>query len=153
MAEVTFQAGMKFDLPNKQEIKQAYTDAVVELYRGVRFVTRPAQGTVTNPGALVTITAKDFGPEGGFTWGVNMLSVFGLSANQSLSVFVNEASQTRFVGLVTTAAPTLLFPRPGLVLNPEERVILTGNTLTPDAVLTAVMRATELPESMRWQLI
>lgn len=152
MALVKLQAGVEFDLPTAKEYKQAVTDAMVELHRGVRFVTRPFIGTADAATGALSITPRDFGPEGGFTWGVTMISIAGLTVGQTVNVHVNEVSSTKFVTSLITAAPVITFPKPGLVLNPEELIIVSG-TVTASQVVTAVIRAVELPEPMRWQLV
>jgi hypothetical protein len=149
--EFEIKAGGKLDLLTKAEAREAFTEAMVELYRGVRFVTRAAQGTVTGAGAL-SIVDETFGPESGFVWSVSRVSAL-LTTNQTVTLSKNEAAPSNFVGLVLASPGFAVFDSRALVLNPLEKLVITGTGLTAAQVVAVTIAAVEIPQQLAWQLI
>lgn len=150
-----FQAGAEFDFLTEEEAARAarvgFTDAMVELRRGVKFPRRAKQATAT-AGGVLTITADDFGPDGGFGWAVTRVAL-NLAADEEAGIFVNDTTAGSFIGNIVNPRNFDTFDGCGLVLRPHERLIIAATGVTASGVYTATVSAVELPEPMLWQLL
>lgn len=101
-----------------------------ERARGVGLVRPRAVDTVS--GGAITLPGPNeeaLGPNMGFVWQINVLRAFGLAANDTLSVFRNNASAGNFLANLTFAAPVFTFSSKSCMLRGDEKLIITGTGL------------------------
>lgn len=153
MAEFEIKANAKINLLTEHEARRAFTDALVELYRGVRYVRRSLPTTAVDASGNLNVTSNDAGPDGGFSWDVGRISVFGLSGTETVNVFVNEATPTNYVGTISRTTGILVLTDRSLVLNPNDRLVVAGSGLTVAENITAIISASELPVEIAWQFM
>lgn len=152
------EAGVELDFLSPGEARAIFADWIEEIRRGVRFVRRSMQGTVDGTGALgigigFTPDGDSMGPEGSLVWGLTRISVRGLTANQKIAVFVNDVQPSSFVGFIQEAKGHETFSPTALMLNPQDRLIVTGTGLTAAAVVAVTIQAVEVPVQLAWQLL
>lgn len=152
MAKFKLTGGVEIDVLTREEMRAELQGWFDEIHRGVRFVRRIAQGTVTAGGAL-DMTGDDLGPAGSIVWAVTRATVHGLASGETVDFYVNEASPSGFLFNIADTDPVRVLPGPACPLNPLDRLIINGTGLTAGARITVAVQAVELPVQLAWQLI
>jgi hypothetical protein len=124
-----------------------------EMARGVKHFRFGFTGAVTT-GAVDISSAQQGGPNQGFVWAVQRLSVDSLGTGDTLRVYRAPVQQNTFYGLLTATSPEIHFGSKGMILHGGEELEITGTGLTTTATnLTVSGEAIELPEFMLWKFL
>jgi hypothetical protein len=147
MARFTIANNAQINLLTQQELGQELDRAVADLMqeeaRG--YTTAPIRSQATISGAKVSFppTGDQIGPEQGFAWRVNRLTLLGLSTNDQVSVFKNDTNT--LVDIITVAKPAI-YPGKGLIMRGMDRLLLQGSGLTATGDLILNGEAVEVAE-------
>lgn len=153
--EFRIDAGVKVDLATPAEVRQIVHGALSgwqeELMRGTKFRHPAAYGIAAAGGALLVdaTSPTTVGPAEGFIWSISRITVTGLTAAQTLGVFVNDNSPMMAAGTFTATVNTIIYGDRGLVLNGGDRLVLNGVGLTAGGAYIAACEVTELPVQLR----
>lgn len=131
----------------------AVTQWIQEMARGKSTSRFESSANVT--GGTITLPAvgqPKIGPEVGFAWTIQRISAFGLAANDVLSVYRNTAIPANFLGTIT-AANNFHVGSKGALLRGDEKLVITGASLTATGEVTVNGEATEIGERDVWKLI
>jgi hypothetical protein len=123
-----------------------------EMARGLS--TARFTSTATISGAAVTFPPPGetrIGPEVGFAWAVQRVSAYGLDSADVLQVFRNVAVPETYLGQITTASPMTLGSK-AVILRSDERLVITGTSLTATGTIAVNGEAVELPEMDLYKL-
>ncbi len=127
---------------NQEELSQALTKQTTtwfqEQARGFTTARFAAISTIVSQN--VQVPAHDdevFGPDQGYVWAVQRVTVSGLISNDSLAIYRSAISPMNLLGSVSAANPSTFFGSRGVILRGGEKLILSGNTLvaTGDVVV------------------
>ena len=102
-----------------------------EKARGVGLFRIRAVDTVS--GAAITLPASGdeiMGPNMGFVWSLHVLRAFGLATGDSLTVYRNNTNPGNFLCSLTAAAPVFAFGSKSCFLRSDEKLIITGSSLS-----------------------
>ena len=159
MAEVKLQAGAKLDLLNKAELKSvidaASRDWFGQVSRGDRWPRFHAQGVVAGDATLsiggAAFPDSGLGPAEGFLWSVTRIAFAGLSANDVMSLHLNDD------GAGSLVTPHIVsgyqsFDLGELVLYPGDVLLALGAALTATGTITMTGQYRELPMPLAWRL-
>lgn len=159
--KVKLQAGVELDMLNKDELKEALRDWMVEAMRGPIPRRFSAQGTIA--GNAVTVDGANntgtLGPEAGMAWMVSRVAVSGLTlATDATSLFVNGTQPWNLVlpTLTGVAGSTGYheFPAAQVLLTGNDRLILSSTgAIAATGVVTLTGQAWELPIGLLWKLL
>ena len=106
----------------------------------IRVVPLPSQESAPATGTLLLANAGNIlGPNTGYAWAVQSLSVAGLATGDTASLYIGPAvaatvQPNNFVQQFTPSAPSWQPGRTGLVLNPGDTLVLAGSSLTSTLV-------------------
>ena len=161
MAEVKLAAGAKLDVLNRHELKTvleaARRDWFSQVSRGDRYRRFSAVGTVAADGVAGSLViggaeAADagLGPAEGFVWDVRRLAVFGLGANDTVKLFVNDDGPSS--GVHPSVSGFLPFDQAQLVMYPGDVLLVKGTGLTATGNITVTGQARELPMPLAYRL-
>lgn len=143
------QAGAKLDLASPGEVRSIVDEAFrgwqVELARGTRYRRAGALPVATGAGALSLSPSDNIGPAEGMVWSVGRITVTGLTAAETITAYVNDTSAL-FAVFTFTATINAVFPSErGLMLNPGDRIVLSGAGLTAGKQYGVSVEACEVP--------
>lgn len=125
-----------------------------EKARGVTTFRTVATDTVANNAVTIPGPNEDvIGPNPGFTWIVLALRAFGLATGDTLTVYRNSANPQNFLGTVTFANPVIYFGSKSLILKGDEKLILTGSSLTATGDITVNGEGLECAEPDLYKLV
>lgn len=139
MAKYTFKANSEFETLTHDELKGALDvhnkNWFREMARGVKHMRTPAY-IATPAGGSVTIgTVEPIGPNAGFLWAVQRLSVFGLTTNDTIQIYRGEAQPANFIANLTAAVPFIFFGDKGLVIKDSENLVISGTTASTGQIV------------------
>lgn len=106
----------------------------------IRVVPIQPQGAAPVSGAFTISSASNvLGPNTGYAWAVQSLSVAGLGSADTASLYIGPATATavapnNFKQAFTAAAPAWQPGRTGLILNQGDTLVLAGTGLTSPLV-------------------
>lgn len=151
------QAGREVDVLTKEELQAGLTANTASWFqekaRGLS--TARFDGTATVAAAAVSIPAPGqaaIGPDVGFCWAVQRVTADGLQANDVLVVYRNSAQPINRLGTIT--ATSSFHPgSKGCILRGDERLIITGATLTATDDITVNGEAIEATESDIYKVV
>lgn len=151
MAKYRINANAEIDLLSQHELSQALDrqtrDWFQEEARGFSTARFASISTVSNSAVTFPPTGGDtIGPDQGFAWAVQRLSVKGLKTNDELLVYRNAISDLNYIDTVTATTPRLSFGSKGLILRGEEKLILTGSSLAATGDIVINGESIEVPE-------
>lgn len=160
MAKVKIQAGAEFDVITKQEMREALTEVrrswMQELAHGVGYPRFTATGTVV--GAALDFgaggpAAESLGPAPGFLWDVRRVRINGLSANDVVTVYINDSNPSSLVASTADIAGGRLFTwTETVILYPGDALRFVGSGLAATGPITASGQVRELPVALAWRL-
>lgn len=146
--KVKLTAGAELDMITADEVRRELRAWHTEVTRGAKFRRRSLAGAVNGAGELLI---TDDGPGEGFVWAITRLSVAaGLAADQSVSVYMNDANPSSLVwsGLVDNATPG----DHGIVVTSGESLVIAGTGLTAGWAVVVTATIKEVPALMAWSL-
>lgn len=157
MANFKMNAGLNFETTTPKEVAGMLGDSqqswFAEMARGHKHFRLAISGAVTG-GVTDIRDATQGGPNTGFVWAIQRLSVDGLAAGDTLKVYRFPAGPNTFIGLLTAASPELHVGSKGIVLHGGEDLEITGTGLTTlQPTLTVNGEALEVPEFMIWKIL
>jgi hypothetical protein len=150
-------AGRTIDVLTQTELKAGLTEQTAswfqEMARGLntaRFdaVSTVATGAVTLPGPGV----RSLGPDVGFAWAVQRITADGLADQGVLVVYRNSAQPVNRLGTITSSSPFHAGSK-GALLRGDERLIITGASLTATGDIAVNGEAIEVAESDIYKII
>jgi hypothetical protein len=152
-------AGAEFDTLTKSELddglKSFHTSWFQEMARGLKPMRFPAVlapiagGKIAAPAAGV----GDLGPNPGFAWALQRITVFGLASGDTVQIFRNSSDGQNFIGQVSFATPWFHVGSAGFILKDGEQLAFSAAGLTATGNLIINGEFTEAPESMIWKLL
>jgi hypothetical protein len=107
----------------------------------------PVQAAVAGGNVLIASASNMLGPNTGYAWAVQRLTVAGLGATDTVSAYRGPASavtaaSNNLLNILTGAAPTWHPGRTGLILSPGDTLVVAGTglaatqvTLTGEAII------------------
>lgn len=154
MAEFEIKAGAKLDVLTKPELDDAITTGyrswIQELGRGKKPRRFAQQGTVA---ADNTLTLRVTGPNESCIWAVTRLAVSGMQTGDYVTLHVNDDSPSTLVQpFIDVTDPVAYFDTHQLILNGGEDLILSGQDLTAESIITVSGAAIEVPRTSFWML-
>lgn len=157
MARFTIRNQGEIDLLTQKELDttldRVARDMQQEAARGVTTARFSAIVAVAN--SAVSIPATDqqrIGPEQGLAWAVQRVTAANLGTNDQLLVYRNSPVALNLIGVITATAP-LKPGSKGLVLRGDERLVLTGASLSATGDIVVNGEAIELPELDIYKLL
>lgn len=162
MPELILRAGMKIDLPSRDEVRDIVGDQVGqaerEKARAFKHLRIPELAGVPASNALTVgiSTGISVGPESGYMWSIKSLVITGLTAGSSpdvMNIFIGD----RFSGSIFWQLNGNNF---GVTFGKLQRCVFSGETLSMQSsgVLGATGRivlsgeADQVPEEQVWKL-
>jgi hypothetical protein len=155
VAETLIRAGAVLDTPSSAEvrgyIREAWRDQEdareLELARGVKWMRKG----VSNPGTASTL--KISGPDPGFTWRLNLLTVT-LTAADSVTVYIGDAVTNRLVGYAPSVTGQTVYVLTGLEkeLLYDSEGLYVATTGTGDFT-QHYLSAWQVPAEQLWKLL
>lgn len=155
------QAGAEIDAATPGEVdgivsgsQKAYFAEMARGIKQIRFFGTgvvDAAKNVTVPG----VGGEPLGPNPGFSWAVQRVAVWGLTAGQTVEIHRNSIDGTQFIGTLSTAAPALMLGEAGCLLNGGELLYVIqppASALTAAQILQVNGEATEAPAYAIWKL-
>lgn len=158
-------AGTVIDAATPDEVKDAVHGAqqswFQEMARGLKHMRFETQAAVAT-GETLTIDnpAQPCGPEQGFAWAVQRVSVEGLTGSDTLQVFRSPLPGApgvptgRLYGVISPTQNLHVGSR-GIVLHGGERLAVSGTGLstTVGTIVVVSGEVVEVPEFMIWKLL
>lgn len=156
MAKVKIQAGAEIDMLTKGELddsnKHQHDAFFRELAHGKKYlrlgavIGTPAAGALTMPAGS--------GPNQGFVWAIQRLTVGGLAANDQLGVYRNTTDVWNLLGVMGAGtASTFHVGGKGLILLGGESLIFSGTGLAAAAAVTVNGELIEAPATEIWKIL
>lgn len=99
-------------------------------------------GKVVFPNTTGGTGGDSIGPDDGFAWRVNRLTLAGLSTGDTVTVYKNTTNQA--VDVITAAKPAI-YPGKGLIMRNGDRLLITGSGLTATGDLILTGEVAEVP--------
>lgn len=151
MAKTKLGAGQVVDTLTQGELDASLDrqtrDWFQEQARGFSTARFASIGTVDSTDVTVPQSgAEPIGPDTGFAWTVQRLSVVNLGDGDVLRIYRNSVTDFNFIDQVTDTAPSVHFGSKGLVLRAEERLILVGTGLAATGDVIVNGEAIEVAE-------
>lgn len=150
-------ANVELDVLNQHELR-AHLDAQTtswfqERARGETTERFDATGTVVT--GAVTIPAvgdkQKLGPQKGFLWKVERITADGLGSGDVLFVYRNSVQPRNKIGYITAASSFPIGGKPP-ILRGDEKLVITGASLTATGDITINGEAAEVAEADFWKL-
>lgn len=163
MPEIVLQAGARFEIPNKAEVRDAFSAELDardrQAARGFKWLRLPEILTGTPSGNAITLGATKgqvLGPESGYAWSLKRLIVSGLTTGATPDV-VNLYRNDRFSGPPLWQFNGNNF---GYTFGKLELVLMGGDTLSLQNVGSIASTSPvlvsgeliEVPAEMLWKL-
>lgn len=160
MPIVEMKQGAKFNFLDHDELKSALSNHTAswfrEMARGLKHMVLPAQlGTVVSTAvAIPSLGNQPVGPQPGFVWAIQRLSVTGLATNDVLGIYRNTVDPMNYLGQLTSTATTLYPGDKGMLLKDGDRLVL-GNigALSATGQIVVTGEFIECAEIDIWKLI
>lgn len=155
MAKHKLTAGAEIDLLTKDEVRDVLRSWMEEITRGARYIRRAVTGTVDGGGALLIGGVSDedtLKPPPGFMWAVTRISLSGLTAGQSVDVYINEVAPSQLLYSNVTNGTRVPTTRTSIVMQGNDHLIVRGTALTAAAQIGLNLGIKEVPAFMAWSL-
>ena len=158
MAKYKLTGGGEFETTTPEELSRALNDFgrdwVQEAAKGPRFIRFSAYATVDSAGVVEIgglLKPDDrTGPDQSLMWSVKRIAISNLEANKTVDMYINGQNFATLVKAGITGYEK--FGSNELVLQPSERLYLTGSTMTAARSIYLSGAALELPASMAHRL-
>lgn len=167
--QTEIKAGAKIDFLDHHQFREGLHDHQQnffhEIARGVKAVTRlpVMSGNPVNGGIFLNTTAggngTQVGPNAGFLWAVQRLTVAGLGDSDSVKLYrtnaiasSGELNDTDFIDLIYGNNPMFKPNKLGFVLTAGEGVVIFSNNLAGTTAITVTGDYLEVPEQLAWKL-
>ena len=158
MAEVTIQAGAKFNVVTPDELDarmaQISKSWMTELARGLTWHEFGDQDLATSGGTWQLGQINRIGPAPGFVWDIRRLAVSGgalLLGTDTWSVYRGDRASG--AGLVLSGLTRTQLLDKQLILKDTDQIYLTGARTGAGNDVTLSGFAIELPAQLAWQLL
>lgn len=148
-------AGAELDLLSPDEFRNTLRTELknwsAELTRGAKFLRRSLHGQVDGSGDLTIQGDDNAGPAEGMVWALTRITpAAGLLPTETLGVYVNDASTSN---LLVSLPGTAVYPGDhAVMLAGGDRLVISGQALTPSARVTVNFQVKEVPYLMAWSL-
>lgn len=151
------QAGREVDVLTKEELQAGLTANTASWFqekaRGLSTARFDGDGTIATGAVLIPGPSQGtIGPDVGFAWAVQRITADGLSANDVLVVYRNSVTARNRLGIIT-AAQSYHPGSKGTILRGDERIIITGASLTATGDITINGESTEVTEADLYKIL
>jgi hypothetical protein len=158
MAKTKLRAGEEIDTLSREELRQELSkqarDLLQEQARGVS--TFDFQDAAAVAGGLIVLpsgSSLGYGPEAGFCWAVQRISVAGLATNDVVGIYRDAVVDKNFVGQVTSTSPVFKPGSKGLILRGGQRLLLSGGSLAATGFISVNSEGIEIAETDLYKLL
>ena len=153
-AGATVDAGLSMVLGRIASAMERQRQLDEQMYRAIMIRPLLPQSLAVSGGAVTFVSLEHgLGPDTGFAWAIQRLSVSGLAGSDVLSIYrgpptSKAATADNFMNNLTVAAPAWHPGRTGLILQDGETIIAAGTSLTA----TQVALTGEIIQMEQWLL-
>lgn len=149
-------AGSTIDTLTQDELKAGLTQNTTSWFqeraRGIYCPRFDATATVATATISLPGPGKNnIGPQIGYAWDVRRITADGLAAADVLIIYRNSVTPANRVGRITDAAP--YSGSKSCIMRGDERLIITGASLTATGDITINGDAIEVAETDLWKLL
>jgi hypothetical protein len=155
-----FKNGAKFESLNRDELHGALSANTAswfkEMSRGLKHMIMPPMIATPANSAVVfpPVGGEEVGPNPGFVWAIQRLSVSGLASGDVVGIYRNNGTSFNFVAQLTQANPFVYFGDKGFILRDSDNLYLANiGTLSATAALTVTGEFIECAEIDIWKII
>lgn len=160
MPTVEFKPGAKFNFLDHHELGTALSNHTAswfkEMARGLKHMVLPAQlGTVASSAiSIPALGTQPVGPQPGFVWAIQRLSIVGLSTNDVVGIYRNTADPMNYLGQLTATSPSVYPGDKGMLLKDGDRLVFANiGSLSATGQLVVTGEFIECAEIDIWKLI
>lgn len=149
-------AGSTVDTLTQDELRAGLTQNTASWFqeraRGIYSPRFDAMATVASATVQIPAGGKTpIGPQVGYAWDVRRITADGLAAADVLIIYRNSTTPANRIGRITDAVP--FSGSKDCILRSDERLIITGASLTATGDITVNGEAIEVAETDLWKLL